>query len=283
MRTNLILVEGIPGSGKSTIANKIGEYLSTNGVKTKVYTEGQLNPVDLAWCAYIPIDNFDIILRSYPQYQKVIRENAHFENDHAIVAYTQFPIIDPELYKLLESYEVFNNRVGFDVFQSLFSKRWGNFSKQTEKSDELTVFECAYLQNQLCELIYFYNMDQSNIEKYILTLTDTIKNINPILFYLNQPNINEHIRRIADQRVNVNGEKEWLEKVIFYIENSPYGKMNNLKGFDGVVKGFEIRRQIELNLIIKLPIKTYIISNQNYNWDGVWNNIKQKLNLIFSP
>ena len=28
-----------------------------------------------------------------------------------------------------------------------------------------------------------------------------------------------------------------------------YGKMNNLKGFSGVIQGFEIRRQIELNLI----------------------------------
>ncbi len=51
METKLILIEGIPGSGKSTIAQKTGEYLSARGLKTKVYAEGQLHPVDLAWCA----------------------------------------------------------------------------------------------------------------------------------------------------------------------------------------------------------------------------------------
>ena len=255
MKTKLILVEGIPGSGKSTIAKKIGEYLSAKDTKTNVYTEGQLHPVDLAWCAYFPVADFNHIISLYPQYQNVLKRNMRSENSHVIVAYTQLPIKDPEFFKLLESYEVFNNRVGFDVFSSLFLKRWASFSKQAEKSDEISVFECAYLQNQLCELIYFYNMNQSNIEKYLLTLTDTIKNLNPIMFYLNQTNISKHIRRIADQRINVYGEKEWLEKVIFYTENSPYGKMNNLKSFDGVVKGFEIRKQIELNLIKKFMAK----------------------------
>ena len=45
MKTKLILIKGIPVSGKSTIAKNIGEYLSANGIKTKVYTEGQLHPV----------------------------------------------------------------------------------------------------------------------------------------------------------------------------------------------------------------------------------------------
>ena len=280
MKTKLILVEGIPGSGKSTIAKNIGEYLSANGIKTKVYTERQLHPVDLAWCACIPIEYYNSVISKYPQYQNAIRENTHFENNSAIVAYTKFTIKDPEFFKLMESYKIFNGRVGFDVFSSLFLKRWANFSMQAENWDDITVFECAYLQNQLCELIYFHNMDQNNIGKYLLALIDTVRNINPIMFYLNQPNISEHIRRIADQRVNANGEKEWLEKVILYTENSPYGKMNNLKGYSGVVQSFEIRKQIELNLIKKLPITTYIINNQNYDWDDVWNQIKQKLDIL---
>jgi hypothetical protein len=281
MKTKLILIEGIPGSGKSTIAKNIGEYLSANGIKTTVYTEGQLHPVDLAWCACIPIEYYNSIISKYPQYQNAIRENTHFENNTAITAYTKFTIKDPELFNLLESYEIFNGRVGFDVFSSLFLKRWGNFAKQAENRDEITVFECAYLQNQLCELIYFHNMDPTDIEKYMLALIDTVKNLNPIIFYLNQPNVSEHIRVIADKRVNANGEKDWLEKVILYTENSPYGKMNNLKGFNGVVQCFEIRKQIELNLIKKLPITTYMIDNQNYNWNDVWNQIEQKLDILY--
>jgi hypothetical protein len=216
----------------------------------------------------------------YPQYGDTLRGKMRIENKHVIIAYTKLSIKDPEFCKLLESYEVFNGRAGLDVFSGLFLERWRNFAKQAGKSDEINIFECAYLQNQLCELIYFFEMDESSIEKYMLRLIDTVKNINPIMFYLNQPDISEHIRRLGEERVNKKGEKDWLRQVILYTENSPYGKAHNLKGFEGVVKGFEKRKQIELNLIKKLPITTCIIENQDYDWDEVWQQIQEKLDAI---
>jgi hypothetical protein len=252
-------------------------------VKTKVYTEGQLHPVDLAWCAYIPFEHFESIMSLYPQYKDALRGKMRVENKHVIIAYTQLAIKDPDFCRLLESYEVFNGRAGFDVFSELFLKRRGNFAKQAVKSDEINIFECAYLQNQLCELIYFDQMDKSTIEKYMTGLVDSAKNLKPVMFYLNAPNISEDIRRLGDERINASGEKDWLQQVILYTENSPYGLTHNLKGFAGVVKGFEKRRQIELNLIKKLPLKTYIIENQDYNWDEVWKQIKEKLDVENKP
>ncbi len=204
----------------------------------------------------------------------------HFENNNVIVAYTKLSIKDPEFCKLLESYEVFNGRVGLDVFSELFLKRWKNFAGKAEKSDELTIFECAYLQNQLCELIYFYKLDKSSIEKYMLNLIQKVKKLKPVMFYLNAPGISEHIRRLGEDRVNEKGEKDWLRQMTLYTENSPYGRKHHLKGFEGAVKGFEKRKQIELNLINKLPLKTYIIDNPDYNWDEVWKQIKNKLDSI---
>jgi hypothetical protein len=236
--------------------------------------------VDLAWCAYIPFEHFESIMSLYPQYRNALRGKMRVENKYVIVAYTQLGVKDPDFCQLMGSYEVFNGRAGFDVFLELFLKRWGNFAKKAEKSDEISVFECAYLQNQLCELIYFYQMDENSIEKYMLGLIDLAKDLKPVMFYLNQPGIPEHIRCLADERVNKKGEKDWLRQVILYTENSPYGRKHNLKGFDGVIKGFEKRKQIEFNLIKKLPLKTYIIDNPDYNWDGVWAQIQQKLDTI---
>jgi hypothetical protein len=238
--------------------------------------------VDLAWCAYIPFEHFESIMSLYPQYRDALRGNMRIENKHVIIAYTQLGIKDPDFIKLLESYEVFNGRAGFDVFSELFLKRWKDFAGKAEKSDEISVFECAYLQNQLCELIYFFQMGENSIEKYMLELIAAVKNLKPVMFYLNQPDIAEHLRRLADERVNEKGEKDWLWQVILYTENSPYGQTHKLKGFEGVVKGFKKRKRIELSLIKKLPITTYIIENQDYNWDGVWQKIKNKLDLILS-
>jgi len=250
-------------------------------VKTKVYTEGQLHPVDLAWCAYIPFEHFESIMSLYPQYRDALRGKMRIENKHVIIAYTQLAIKEPDFRKLLESYEVFNGRAGFDVFSELFLKRWDNFTKRAEKSEEVTIFECAYLQNQLCELIYFFQMSRSRIETYMLNLIDKAKNLQPVMFYLNQTDIAGHLRRLADERVNPKGEKDWLGQVILYTENSPYGRQHHLKGFDGVVNGFEKRKQTELNLIKMLPITTHIIENSGYNWDAVWKQIKNKLDVVY--
>jgi hypothetical protein len=102
--------------------------LSTHGIKTKVYTEGQLHPVDLAWCAYIPFEHFESIISLYPQYRDTLRGNMCIENKHVIIAYTQLGIKDPDFRRLLESYEVFNGRAGFDVFSELILKRWKDFA-----------------------------------------------------------------------------------------------------------------------------------------------------------
>ena len=123
-------------------------------------------------------------------------------------------------------------------------------------------------------------MSRSRIETYMLNLIETAMNLNPVMFYLNAPNISEHIRRLGEDRVNEKGEKDWLSQVTLYTENSPYGRKHNLKGFEGIIKGFEKRKQIELNLIKKLPLKTYVIENPDYNWDEVWQKVKEKLDAI---
>jgi hypothetical protein len=171
--------------------------------------------------------------------------------------------------------------VSFEDFTELFLKRWQSFVGKAEKSDEINIFECAYLQNQLCELIYFFQTSRSRIETYMLNLIETVRNLNPVMFYLNQADVSEHIRRLGEDRVNEKGEKDWLGQMILYTENSPYGRKHNLKGFEGVIKGFEKRQQIELNLIKKLPVTTHITENPDYNWDEVWQQIREKLDIEF--
>lgn len=274
----LFIIEGIPGSGKTTIAKKISEYLS-NSIKTNLYCEGDLHPADLAWCACIPIDSFDEIIGRFQNYKNEINNNMYIENGYAIVAYTQFPIEDKELYKLFESYEVYDNRVSFDLYTRLHLERWQRFSKRAQELQETNVFECSYLQNHVNELMFFHNLSENEINQYLLQLIEPTKNLNPVLFYLDQPDVYGTISRVSNIRTNRDGEKEWMNRVIEFIENCPYGICHNLKGFDGMVKAFEARKQIELSVVNKLPITTYIIRNENYNWDGVWNNIRHKISV----
>jgi hypothetical protein len=201
----------------------------------------------------------------------------YLEDGYAVVPYIKFPIEDKSFYQLMESYEVYDNRVGFDIFSNLHLRKWKRFGEQAQKIEELTVFECAFLQNHINELLLFHCMAEDEIEKYLLNLIATVKELEPILIYLNQPSVHETISRVSAVRVNEEGEKVWMERVIAYIENSPFGKAHSLSGFEGMVSYFEYRKKLELNIISKLPIETYILDNSNYDWTKTWEDIKEIL------
>lgn len=272
MNNKLILVEGIPGSGKTTIANKIKEYFESQGKKVKLYNEGDGHPVDLAWIAYIPIDEYRELINKHPNYGDIIKKNTTFEEDYALVAYTKLGmhLNENTLMKFFENHEIYNARVSLDVFKKILFKRWSQFANNIDE-DSITIFECAYLQNHINELLAYHNKDVNYIVDYMMELIDKVKNLNPKLIYLTQPSVSETINRVAKERVSSDKSKydDWIDLVIEYIESCPYAKAQSLKGYEGVIKFFEVRKMIELDVIQNLSIDNAIISNETYNWDEV--------------
>jgi len=82
MQSKLILVEGIPGSGKTTTANKIVAYYRDNGVNATAYIEGDAHPADLGWIACIPQEHYNSLLARYPQLAEDIKVNTQIEHGH---------------------------------------------------------------------------------------------------------------------------------------------------------------------------------------------------------
>lgn len=61
MGAKLIIVEGLPGSGKSTTAQIIYDILKEKGISTEFYCEGNYNhPADFDGVAYFNVDNVNI-------------------------------------------------------------------------------------------------------------------------------------------------------------------------------------------------------------------------------
>jgi hypothetical protein len=269
------MVEGIPGSGKSTFAKKIAEFYTKRGLKTNLYNEGDYQPADLAWNACIPIEKLESVLSPYVDFRDEINKNIHIEDGYAIISYTQVKTENQTFYKDMESYEVYDNRVPFEVFEILHHKRWEAFSKHAESKDELTVFECAFLQNHIWQLMLWQLSDVETIKQYFNKLIQTVTELSPVLIYLSQPDIRETVERVAGQRVFNYGS--WIDGFIGSIENTPYGRQQGLKGFDGAINHLETRKSAELKVIESLPIETIILENSNFDWDTLWEELKNKL------
>lgn len=278
MNTRLIMVEGIPGSGKSTIAQEIAKYYRNKNVSVNLYNEGQAHPADLAWSACVPLDSLDRLLLKYHNIESDIRENMHVEGDYAIIAYMQVKTTDKGFYKELENYEIYDNRVTSDVFNNLLYNRWRIFGKLAAEKDVLNIFECTFLQNNVNELMNFKLSNKVAIQNHLNILLSGVEMLSPVLVYLSQPNVRETIERVAKERIFTDGR--WVDMIIAYSENTPYGQLHNRKGFDGAIQTFEERKQIELDIIKSLPIQSIVIENSNYNWEKVWQDVETFLSSL---
>ena len=196
MQTNLIIVEGIPGSGKSTTAAMIAEELQKNGKKVICVDEGaQEHPADYA--------NYD------------------------------FPDFRTERKAILD--------------------KWRSFVEKADK-DIIYVFNCVYLQNPMCETMMRFGMDEKESKVYIQEITEVIKPLNPIIIYIDEPDVKSAIDSVLDERGT-----DWLNAVIDYHVSQGYGKQNNLLGYDGYIKCLEERRIRELRILQELNIDYYTI------------------------
>jgi len=100
--------------------------------------------------------------------------------------------------------------------------------------------------------------------------------LSPVLIYLSQPDVEKTILRIAEQRVSPEGDR-WIDRVIQYSETSPFSKRNHIKGLDGALAGFAIRKQLEMRIISQLTIPYAVVENEDDDWDAVWAQIERFL------
>lgn len=104
-----IFVEGIQGSGKSTLINNIVKF----NPELHVCREGDYSPIELAWCALMSKKEYEAVLQKYNSIRDEIIKNTVREQENYIITYTmmhisgRFAEVDIERVKVdIESGEV---------------------------------------------------------------------------------------------------------------------------------------------------------------------------------
>lgn len=126
----------------------------------------------MAWNAYLTREEFEQFIQQCLDIKEklqdtsdeqilldCIRKQARFESDHVILAYTKFEFPRPEYWSLIEAIskkEICDGRRSLQEFTDIHLQRWSRFAKEAAKKDDITIFECAFLQNHIFELMGFY-------------------------------------------------------------------------------------------------------------------------------
>lgn len=238
MREN-IFIEGLQGMGKSTLLQRIAgqrpEY--------RVCREGDYSPVELAWCTWMNEEEYTAALERYAPLRSEMEACTYREGDHFIVTYTKILTDIPGFHKDLERYEIYNGRKTLQELGKIVFERYRRFQ------DSGYLFECAFMQNIVEDLILFHQLDDEEILEFYRRLYAVMRKENFRLLYLCSDKIEENIRIIQKERSDEAGNQMWYPVMMEYLVNSPYGKAHGYKGFEDLITHLKHRQQVELRIV----------------------------------
>ncbi|MDH7999800.1 hypothetical protein [Bacillus cereus] len=278
MNTKLIIVEGLPGFGKSTTAQLINDILSQNKIEVELFLEGNLNhPADYDGVSCFNKFEFDRLLSNSGDFKEVLLKRVLKKGSNYLLPYRKIKNefgdqFSDELCNDISRNDIYE--LSFDKNVELIAGKWQNFAEIALEDDKVYIFECCFIQNPLTIGMIKYGEQKEKIINYVMKVAKIIENLNPMLFYVEQDNLEFSFRKALKER-----NPEWSTGIVDYYTNQGYGKEHNHSGVEGAIKVLEARRNLELEIFDMLKMKKEKINNTKYEIDSYRSMLKDKLTI----
>jgi hypothetical protein len=269
---NLILVEGIPGSGKTTTASFIKDWLLQQGRQPALFLEGDWDhPADFESVACLDEEAYAEIQTRFADQADILAQYARNSGSEWFFSYRkmqheQAGNVTEDLITALARYEIYD--LPADKFQRLIRQRWQKFASHAAGGERVYTFECCFLQNPLTTLLARHNFSPQVASGFVIDLAEIIRPLKPQLVYLRQSDVRATLEKGRSER-----PPEWAEYVTWYMTSGAYGQARGLSGYAGVIEFYTERQQIELELLETLLIPSLIISDE-MRWENRYQALK---------
>ncbi|MEH7883934.1 hypothetical protein V7654_06375 [Bacillus sp. JJ1609] len=276
MNTKLILVEGLPGSGKSTTAKLIQEILIEQNVKAELYMEGNLDhPADYEGVAYFTEEEFANLLEVNESLGQILQDKVMVKRGRRLLPYMKIKteLGDEFPDKLLEEIskkDVYELPLEENI--AVIAESWEEFAKQAEANDLVYVFECCFIQNPVTIGMIKYGAPDDTSIHYVKKLADAVGNLNPLLVYVKQEDIDKSFRKAVIER-----SEDWFSGFVHYYTTQGYGLENELNGLDGTIEVLKARQELEFEILKHLNLPKVIVDNSRFELDQHREKLKQIL------
>jgi uridine kinase len=280
MATKLIIVEGLPGSGKSTTAQKLYDILKDKGINTELYCEGNYNhPADFDGVAYFNSEDFDKLNRVHSTVSDLLNKvKINYYNGYLIpyrkAIEEQHILFEEELFSDITKQDIYE--LPIEIHTELIVTRWNDFANSYISEDKVVIFECCFIQNPVTVSMVRNNSPKDVTMSYINSLAEKIAPLEPVLIYVEQDDI-----RVSFNKAICERPIEWVDGFINYYTNQGYGLSNNLKGLEGVMQVIEARGKLESDVYNSLKLVKYKIDNSTFNIDLLEESINSIVEFIY--
>jgi len=278
MNTKLIIVEGLPGFGKSTTAKLINEILSQNKIEVELFLEGNLNhPADYDGVSCFNKFEFDRLVSNSGDFKEVLLKRVLKKGSNYLLPYRKIKNefgdqFSDELFNDISRNDIYE--LPFDKNVELIADKWNDFAEIALEDNKVYIFECCFIQNPLTIGMIKYGEQKEKIINYVMKVAKIIENLNPMLFYVEQDDLEFSFRKALKERT-----PEWSAGFVDYYTNQGYGKEHNHSGVEGAIKVLEARRNLELEIFDMLKMKKEKINNTKYEIDSYRSMLKDKLTI----
>ena len=261
------------GSGKTSTAQYIADFLKGQNRPADLYLEGNLDhPADYDRVAWVDPVAYEALLAHYPDEAALLTAAAVREADGWIIPYGKLgEQLSQPLRQHLQAQDIYDG-IPLAKHRELLAANWSRFATQQAARDTTAIFDCAFLQNPMCSFLAKHNAGQQAAVEHVLQLAEFIRPLHPLLIHFHTRDVRATVQRVWEER-----PVAWRDGVVWYHTELAYGQAHGLQGFDGLVEFLEMRQALELEIAKQLPFETLFIDNTDHNWSDSLALIEQRL------
>ena len=253
----LILIEGLPGTGKTTITRKISDHLIKKGENVTSLFEGDDRiPSDFCEIAGIPSNEFEVVNRNYPENPVNHYELLFQTRNYVFLKFNKSSDNIAEMFKKWDMGDEHNQFMTASQYIPCALERLTYWVNANTGNQEITVIDSGFLQNPINELLFRKASDQQ-IFSFIKETFQRIGPLNPFCFYLKRANAETAVS--FAKRVKGPDWAARVDAMLTYFESPDF---------------FNRRFEIELHV---LPLIPHIICSVT---DDDWSDAYAKMNCM---
>jgi hypothetical protein len=185
----LIVVEGMPRSGKTRMARYIQELLEAAQLPNALFVESNLDhPAEYAGVAWFTRSDYTAFLDCHSMHHTLIGAYSWSTGEDCFVSFGKLEQahraeVPLELISELAQHTLWQAPTA-ELYCRLRLERWKAFSSAACQDSTTYIFDCCLIQNPMAALMIRHNAPDAVILEHIRSLLDATALLHPLIIYL---------------------------------------------------------------------------------------------------
>lgn len=276
LQSKLILMEGLPSTGKSTNSQTLRTQLERNGIPARwIHEVARPHPTLFFNEACLTEKDYVRFLAKYPDTAELlgaisIKRKRTIGIDLLELEWNHLGAISEEALRELKTYDVWN--FPLDQYIEVAIEKWECFVERARTKEDVFILDSAIFQFQ----IYTFLLKKASFEKlleFVQRLYKMIEPLNPIMIYLQREEVEETINYLEEVRGVAFFEHIWERD-----HNLPYyvGRPQGAEGYREFLRDYD---RTAKKLYAAFPYKKISIDITEQTWDRYTEKLLAELGL----